>query len=49
MNLSELQNLSVKELLKIIKERSIRLEKPILFTNKQEMSDAIIKYINNSD
>tara|TARA_R110000868_G_scaffold37287_2_gene132037 strand:+ start:8776 stop:8949 length:174 start_codon:yes stop_codon:yes gene_type:complete len=46
MTTKDIENLNVKELLKIAKDKEIPFPKPIRYMNKEEISDVIIKHIN---
>lgn len=49
MILKDIENLSVPQLLKIVKDKNIELPNKVRFMNKQQIADAIIKYTNTSD
>jgi hypothetical protein len=49
MQIKDLENLSVPELLKLVKKNNITLPTRIAFMNKEKIADAIIKYMNASE
>jgi hypothetical protein len=48
MNIKDIENLSVPELLKLVKKDNITLPSKVRFMSKEQIADAIIKYINTS-